>query len=422
MNDLRDHDDGEGGFDDDGEDRFDGEHRFEPDEHAHDDAGSDPEDVAGDDGWVEVDEVDEWGQVLDEGADEYVRIPRQPSRAKRVGWILGAAVAVLVVFLGGLGLWLYLQINPAGGPGEPVTLEIVPGATVNQVADELAANDVITQAFIFRFYARNRGFDQVQAGTYDNLAENMSMGAVIDALSEGPRGVLAAGQITIPEGLRFTQVWDRVTDELPDLDEDELMAAFAQIRSEFLPEDATSIEGFLFPDTYRIEEGDEDDAVALVTQMTGRFDEVAQELGYHESGERVGMTPYDLVIIASIIEREAKIDEDRGKVSRVIYNRLAQGMPLEIDATLLYAIGHTETLLQSELETDTPYNTRMYPGLPPTPIAMPGRASMAAAIDPEPGPWLFYVLADTDDSHFFTDDFDEFLRVAQDARDRGIFE
>jgi UPF0755 protein len=149
---------------------------------------------------------------------------------------------------------------------------------------------------------------------------------------------------------------------------------------------------------------------------------MAAAAGIDESAGRVGLTPYEVVIVASIIEREAQKPEDQAKVARVIYNRLALGMNLEIDATLLYGIGHKETLTESDLATDTPYNTRLYPGLPPTPIAMPGQGAIEAALNPEAGPWLYYVLADAEGGHFFTDDYDEFLRVAQESRDAGLFE
>jgi UPF0755 protein len=366
-------------------------------------------------------EVDDWGRVLDDGADDYVRVPKEPSRGRRVLWVLGTVALLLVLLLGGVWFWVNSQINPSGPQGDLVEVEVPEGATITALASDLEERGIIGNALVFRFYARRQGFEDVQAGTYDNLFENSSMGEVIAAFEEGPSAPPAAAQITFVEGLRLSELPPIMLSNLTEFDEAELATALTQVRSEFLPPESTNLEGFLFPDTYRIEEGDEADEQALLQQMVERFDAVATEAGYRESESAVGLTPYQLVIVASIIEREAKVAEDRPKVARVIYNRLAQGIPLGIDATLLYAIGHKETLTESDLATDTPYNTRLYPGLPPTPIAMPSQESIEAAINPEPGPWLYYVLIE-DDRHFFTDDFDEFNRVAQESRDAGIFE
>jgi UPF0755 protein len=125
--------------------------------------------------------------------------------------------------------------------------------------------------------------------------------------------------------------------------------------------------------------------------------------------------------VASLVEEEAKTDGDRPKIARVIYNRVAEDMKLEIDATVPYALGmHKTELTQSDLEVDSPYNTRRYKGLPPTPIAAPGRASLEAALNPEEGPWIFYVLADAEGNHFFTDDYDEFLQKKEEGQEAGL--
>jgi len=125
--------------------------------------------------------------------------------------------------------------------------------------------------------------------------------------------------------------------------------------------------------------------------------------------------------VASLIEAEAKVDEDRAKISRVIYNRLAEPMSLGIDATVYYALGRRGgALTESDLAVDSPYNTRRFAGLPPTPIALPGRASLEAAINPEPGPWLYYVLADQSGVHTFSESYDQFLDDVDAAREKGL--
>src|SRR5206468_1473655 len=127
---------------------------------------------------------------------------------------------------------------------------------------------------------------------------------------------------------------------------------------------------------------------------------------------KAGVSPYDAVIVASLIEREAKIDEDRGMIARVIYNRLEKNMKLGVDATVDYALGvHTPNLTNADLAIDSPYNTRKFPGLPPTPIAAPGRKALTAAVSPNPGPWLYYVLADADGRHAFATTDAEFEQL-----------
>jgi UPF0755 protein len=133
------------------------------------------------------------------------------------------------------------------------------------------------------------------------------------------------------------------------------------------------------------------------------------------------ITPYEVVIVASLIEKETSRPEERPMIARVIYNRLARGMTLGIDASVLYAIGEQkDQITRRDLEIDSPYNTRKFPGLPPTPISAPGRASLEAALNPVDGPWLYYVIADTDGRHFFTDDYEEFLDASDEARSKGL--
>jgi UPF0755 protein len=384
------------------------------------DEGAPTEPEGADGEWVEVGES--WGRVYDDTSDEYVGVPRDSSAGRRVLWVLGGIALFLVLVVGSVVVWLNRQISPPGGEGDPVTLEVTEGATVSELAGDLEREGIITNALVFRFYADRNGLDSVQAGTYDALRENMAMGDVIDVLQLGPAAPPPAAQVTFPEGERLSELSPLILSNLGEFDEAELATAYEGLRSTYMPSDSTNLEGFLFPDTYRIEQGDEADERKLLEQMVQRFDEVGAELGLDESEARVGLSPYEVVIVASIIEREAKVPADQPKVAQVIYNRLAQGMNLEIDATLLYGIGHKETLTESDLATDTPYNTRLYGGLPPTPIAMPGRAALEAALNPEPGPWLYYVLADAEGNHFFTDNYDEFLRVADESREAGIFE
>jgi UPF0755 protein len=155
--------------------------------------------------------------------------------------------------------------------------------------------------------------------------------------------------------------------------------------------------------------------------MATHFEVVADEIQLDARAAAMGYTPQQIITIASMIEEEARVDEDRTKIARVIYNRLASGTRLDIDATTLYAVGKEgNTLTQSDLDSDSPYNTRKVSGLPPGPIASPGRASLEAALAPVDGPWTYYVLADEDGHHAFTDDPDEFERLVAEAEEKGL--
>jgi UPF0755 protein len=194
------------------------------------------------------------------------------------------------------------------------------------------------------------------------------------------------------------------------------------VTSAYKPAEVASWEGLLFPDTYEFEDGAT--AQEVLQTMATKMEDVLDELGYDKAETLQGRTAYELIIIASLIEKETGAPADeRGKISRVISNRLDDGETLGIDASVLYGLGRASgELTQSDLDTETPYNTRLVAGLPPTPIALPGEASLAAAIRPTEGDWRYYVLVTNDPpSHLFTDDYDEFLEAKSDAQADGVF-
>ncbi len=155
--------------------------------------------------------------------------------------------------------------------------------------------------------------------------------------------------------------------------------------------------------------------------MVGQLDATLAELDVASAQERFNLTPYEILIVASLIEEETKVDAERPKVAQVIYNRLREGIPLGIDATSRYE-AEIEGRDRGDIDftSDSPYNTRRVQGLPPTPIASPGRASIEAALNPEDGPWIFYVLEDEAGNHFFTDSNSEFLAAKARCRENGL--
>jgi UPF0755 protein len=199
---------------------------------------------------------------------------------------------------------------------------------------------------------------------------------------------------------------------------EELLAS-GEIRSQYQPPEEPSSEGILFPETYEVP--DEIDERGVLELMVGQLDQTMSELGVESAQERFNLTPYEVLIVASLIERETRVDSERPMVARVIYNRLSQGIALGIDATSCYEKGEQPCVLTtSDLESDSPYNTRFRLGLVPTPIASPGRASIEAALNPAEGSWIYYVLQDADGTHFFTDSASEFEQKKIECREKGL--
>jgi UPF0755 protein len=345
------------------------------------------------------------------------------SRLTRRGRLVFGALAVLVVVGLGAGLWLFRQVNPGGGSGEKVAVDIIPGTSVAGVADRLEAEGVITSARIFRVYLKLKGGPEtIQAGEYE-LRTNLSMGDARAALRRGPS--IKFDKLTIPEGLTLEQIADRVG-ALPGRNRDRFLAAArsGSVRSKWQPPGHTNLEGLLFPDTYLVT--DKEDDTALLRRLVGRFDQVADDVrlgspAAASAAAPTGLGPYQLIVAASLVESEAKVPEDRRLIASVISNRLQKGMKLQIDATVLYALGkHKERVLYKDLEVDSPYNTYRIDGLPPTPISVPGKASLEAMLHPADTTYLYYVLSDKNGKHAFATTSTEFEALKAEARRKGL--
>ena len=340
--------------------------------------------------------------------------PRQGGRWWKV--LLALAVVVVLV-VGATGLWAYRQVNPSGRPGNKVTFDIPPGSSTRHIGALLDEKGVITNHRVWDLYVKVTGAGPWQAGRY-TFREHSSMGAAIDVLDAAPE--VTVERLTIPEGYTLAQIAARVG-KLKGRSAEKFLALAqsGQVRSQFEPPGSNNLEGLLFPDTYVIDE--KEDEAAILKRLVGAFDSQATEIGLPDAAARVGVTPYQAVIVASMIEREARLDEERPKVARVVYNRLKQGIRLGIDATTRYELNKPSApLRKSELERDSPYNTRTRAGLPPTPIAAPGRAALEAALDPADGPWIYYVIADKDGHHAFVTTDAEFQRAKAEAKSKGL--
>ncbi len=346
----------------------------------------------------------------------------EPGRG-RAGKVLAVLAVLLVVALIGAGVVVVnyqRQVDPAGPPGAPVKVTIPLGSSTQRIGVILDEQSVITSARVFRIYTRINGGGPFQAGEY-TFRRNMSMGEAIRVLSKGPE--IEFERLTVPEGLTLRQIADQVG-KLEGRSPDAFMAAAAggQVRSRYQPAGVDKLEGLLLPETFNVEP--KDDEAVILERMVDSFDETASSLGYDEAPSKVGVSPYEAIIVASLVERETRFDEERAKVASVIYNRLKKGMLLQVDATVIYALGKSADrnvrVLFKDLEVESPYNTYKVKGLPPTPIAAPGRASLEAALNPEAGPFLFYVVTEPDGRHSFATTDAEHAANIRKAQANGV--
>jgi UPF0755 protein len=348
-------------------------------------------------------------------------------RGGRWALVLGIPLVVVALLIAAAGFWVRGKIDP-GAPGDEVAFTVAKGATTSQIATDLAEKKIVSSAGVFEWYVKWKGGDPFQAGDYEGLRVNSSMSAVVDILKAGPAPPKTV-TFLVREGLWVSEFKKLALEKFPTMDPAALDAALTTTHPSLQPEGSTNIEGFLYPATYEIAQQDVGNAQKLIDQMVGAFDRVSQAEGLPDASAKLKgvagsktITPYEALIVASLIESEAKVDEERPKIARVIYNRLAQGESLGIDASVLYALQQRKTTLtNSDLRVDSPYNTRLKRGLPPAPINSPGQKSINAALNPAPGDWLFYVLTDKDGRHYFTNNSTDFSRAVADAKARGVF-
>jgi UPF0755 protein len=330
----------------------------------------------------------------------------------------GVLVMGLLLALAGLVVFQALQWSAARErkpppPGQPVTFIVRTGEGSVEIGRNLRDAGVVDSVNRFRDVAEERRLDGVlKPGTY-KLFTGMSIDAVLDILARGPS---TGTPLTIPEGWTVAQIAARLaaTEQFTKADVAKALGS-KDLDVPYRPEGVTSLEGLLFPETYGVEK--DDTAEEIVQDMLDQLDIVLQRQDL--SAVPRGLNTYQLLIVASMIEREAKIPADRPKIAAVIYNRLAAGKRLEIDATVEYAVGHGK-LTANDLRSASPYNTYTHDGLPPTPIAAPGEAAIQAALKPADGDWIYYVLSDKDGSHAFTNSYQDFLRLKAEAKQKGL--
>ncbi|MDQ8047213.1 MAG: endolytic transglycosylase MltG, partial [Solirubrobacteraceae bacterium] len=314
------------------------------------------------------------------------------SRRRRIA----ALVGLLVVLLIGWTQWKLWQPLKGGGTGQ-IEVKIPKGASAKDVADRLQTAGVVDSASLFNLRALLAGKRaDLVAGTY-SLKRDMSYGAALTAISGGTPATPDIVSVSIPEGLSIREMAARfarqdLLDNYGATAKKLLASHKAQLHKDYaMPTSTKTLEGFLFPATYQLP-ATSVTADALIERQLTAFEQNFSSVSMTRA-RKAGLTAYDVLIIASMVEREARLTRERPLIAAVIWNRLKAGMPIGIDATFRYASGNwTDPITQSELQKDGPYNSRTRTGLPPTPIGNPGMAAIEAAAAPAKVDYLYFVV------------------------------
>ena len=323
-------------------------------------------------------------------------------------WVIGA-VAVLALVLAGAGLSLWLAWRVLNSPLQleesRVFLDVPSGTPLWRVSTELAERGLLRHPYLLTWYGRFTGdATRIHAGEY-TLVPGMTPIAVLDKLV---RGQVHLHQVTIVEGWRFSDAL-RVIRAHPaivatELDGEALMAE--------LGKPGVHPEGQFLPDTYTFPRGTRD--VEVLGWAHDALERKLADAWAQRSDDVAVQTPYEALILASIIEKETALDAERRTIAGVFMRRLKRGMRLQTDPTVIYGLGESYdgNLRRGDLERDTPYNTYTRFGLPPTPIALASGASIEAAVDPEEGDVLYFVATgEPDGSHYFSATLEEHNRA-----------
>jgi UPF0755 protein len=346
------------------------------------------------------------GRFSRDGGDPGPRQPRGAYWRRRI-------LALALVLVGVLVAWFLIAFfqpppfDPGNGSGEAI-VSVPEGATASDVSDLLSKNDVVSNGRLFEWRLKLAGeTGNILPGRYV-LAHNMSYGAAIDKLTSSGGQV----NVTIPEGEDRTQIAATIKDLGLSGD---YLAASKSFKgfdpNKYGAKNPKSLEGFLFPATYQLDPGSSVDQ--LVSKQLQGFQQnfAGVDMSYAKSKN---LTVYDVLTIASMIDKEVQIPSERPLVAAVIYNRLHRGMPLQIDATTRFEFhNYTGDITQSQLQSPSPFNTRINAGLPPTPIGNPGLDSIKAAAQPAKVNYLYYVLNGNNSGHHcFTASGAEFNQLA----------
>ncbi len=297
-------------------------------------------------------------------------------------WII-AGITFIILLVAAVGF--YFALLASAGVGETQHFTVQSGQTITSIATNLKQDNLIKSVWGFKFWLKLTGKVIVQPGSY-KISPIYSTPKIASIIASGDTANVT---VTIPEGFTLTQIANLLGQKEVIVQEDFLEAANSfppdYEFSKYRPA-GQSLEGFLFPDTYRLIKGD---ITAVIRIMLDNFgakyrNEIESDLGDKDL--------YKILIIASMVEREAKTQKDREQIAAVLYNRLEAGMRLDVDATVRYITDNWEDpITRTDLSIDSPYNTRRYAGLPPGPICNPGLASIKAVLNPPSSDYYYYL-------------------------------
>ena len=338
------------------------------------------------------------------------RIHRSNARPALLGVLLVLTVlgAIIIIYSAATGA------ENGRDPEESAEVEVVKGDTLSDVAAKLVEAGIIKSAFVFELQARYQGYGtEIRTGRY-TFEPGQDSEEILRKLTAGQPAPTFT--VTIPEGLTLEETARTVAAEsgVPAVEFEEA-ARSTDYGYAFLDNpDVKTTEGYLFPAKYDFEKGVT--ARQIVDRLLEQYLIETQGLDIADAKERLHLTEYQVVTVASLIEKEAATPEEKPLIASVIYNRLHKDTPLQIDATIQYALNRPKADLSlADLKVDSPYNTYRHKGLPPGPICSPSRESIQAALDPAATDYLYYVLRADGRKHYFTRSYDDFLRAKAEA-------
>ncbi len=350
------------------------------------------------------------------------KLLERQEEAKVIRKIVGLVILCLVIVIGGTAVGGYLYVNSALKPVDPentkpVKVDIPIGSGVTSIGSILEDKGIVKNSTVFKYYVKFNNEAGFQAGSYD-LTPSMTLNEIVNSLKTGKVMRKAEFKITIPEGLQLDQIAEIIAEKSPYKKEEiekklndkkwleQLKEEYPElITDEILNKDIKRpLEGYLYPATYPFYEK-KPSLDTILKKMIAQTNEVLAQ--YQEAMAANDYTPHELLTLSSLIEEEATEKADRGKISSVFYNRMEEGMPLQTDPTVLYALGkHKAKTVYKDLEVESPYNTYQVKGLPPGPIANAGVSSIEAALQPEDTEY-YYFLAASNGSVYYSETLDE---------------
>jgi len=371
------------------------------------------------------------GKPVDNGSKKqemFSKMQERKSEVKIVRKIVAIIAIVFVLIIGGAGLFGYNYVKGALKPLDPnatktIAVEVPIGSSLSSISTLLEKKGVIKDARVFKYYAKFKNESQFQAGNYD-LTQAMTFDELIESLKTGKVYRKPVFTMTVPEGLTLEQIGKVIEKKTPytqkefmdlvtsDTFVQQMMANYPELVTEAVLADNIryDLEGYFYPATYSYYE-EKPSLQAIVEEMIAAMNNVVKN--YSDVLAEKQMSVHQLLTFASLLEEEATAQTDRETIASVFYNRINEGMPLQTDPTVLYALGdHKDRVLYEDLEVDNAYNTYKNKGLPPGPIAGAGKTSIEASLNPSQTDY-FYFLADKEGVNHFSKTYDEHLQKVE---------